>query len=190
MDLYNVVLFFHILGAVILVSMGVVMPVMTGGLHRTPTVAGVREWASTMLKYSRLGPPAAVVVLLSGLYMAWNAFSFADGWIVVSLVLFVMAGGIAGGVLEPHLKKVLAAAEAAPDGPVPADLRATAADPRAENFESLMFGFDLAIIFMMTNKPGWTGALIAAAVGLAISGALIARRSRSAVHKPAVNAGA
>ena len=61
MDLYHGVLFFHVLGAVILVSMGFVMPVLTAALHRTPTVAGVREWAGAMQKYTRLGPPAAVV---------------------------------------------------------------------------------------------------------------------------------
>lgn len=186
MDLYHGVLFFHIMGAVILVSMGFIMPVMSGALHRTPTVAGMREWVTAMQKYTRLGPPAAVIVLLSGLYMAFDAFSFSDGWIVVSLVLFVMAGGIAGGVLEPHLKKLLAAAETAPDGPVPAELRTMASDPRAENFESLMLGFDLAIVFMMTNKPGWVGALVATAVGLAVAGALIARRSRATATAPAV----
>ena len=186
MDLYHGVLFFHIMGAVILVSMGFIMPVMTGALHRTPTVAGMREWVTAMQKYTRLGPPAAIVVLLSGLFMTWDAYSFSDGWIVVSLVLFVMAGGIAGGILEPHLKKVLGAAEATPDGPVPAELRAVAADSRAENFESLMLGFDFAIVFMMTNKPGWTGALIAMAVGLAIAGALIARRSRAGATAHAV----
>lgn len=178
MDLYHVVLFLHILGAVVLVGMGFFMPVLLRALLRTPTVAGFREWGRATHVIAKMGNPAAVVVLLSGLYMGWAEFSFKEGWLAVSLVLFIIAGGIAGGVLDPALKKLNAAADEAPDGPVSAELRSYAANPKMHNFESIMFGMDLAIVFLMVNKPALVPALIVAAVGFAIGAARIAISSR------------
>lgn len=166
MDLYHVALFAHILGAVVLVGMGFFFPVLMRALHRTPTVADVREWANATHAIAKIGNPSAAIVLVTGLYMGWAQFSFAQGWLAVSLVLFVIAGGIAGGVLDPELKKIVAAADEAPDGPVPGDLRALTAAPRIHTFDSLLFGVDLAIVFLMTNKPGLVVSLVVAAVGL------------------------
>lgn len=186
MELYNIGLFLHIAGAVVLLSYGFVMPLLKRRIANTATVTGLREWVEATSKYGKMGPPAAVLVLLSGIYMTLSQHSFGKGWIVVSLVLFVLSGAIAGGVLDKHFTKVLEAAEQAPEGPVPAELRALAMDRKVWNFESLMFGFDIAILFNMTNKPGWTGALIATAVGLLVAGAIIARHSRSHAASPAV----
>lgn len=178
MELYNVGLFVHVLGAIVLVGMGFFLPFIMGGLRRTPTVAGVREWGKAAHAVTRLGNPAALLTLLTGLFMTWQQWSFADAWILVSLVMFVIGGGIAGGVLDPELKKLEAAAAEAPDGPVSADLRGLTMAPRIHTFESVLFGIDLAIVFMMTNKPSLVGSLIAAAVGLAFAGARIAMASR------------
>lgn len=190
MDLYNVGLFFHIAGAAVLLSYGFVMPLLGRRIAKTATVTSLREWVDALYKYGKMGPPAAVLVLLSGLYMTMTGegWSFSQGWIAVSLVLFVLAGGIAGGILDKHFGKVLETAQGTPEGPVPAELRAMATDRKVWNFESLMFGFDIAILFNMTNKPGWTGALIATAVGLLIAGGIIARHARSHAASPAVAA--
>lgn len=188
MEPYNIGLFLHIAGAVVLLSYGFVMPLLGRRIAKTATVTSMREWVEATYKYGKMGPAAAITVLLSGIYMTLigEAWSFAQGWIAVSLVLFVLAGGIAGGVLDKHFAKVLEAAEKAPEGPVPAELRALAMDRKVWNFESLLFGFDIAILFNMTNKPGWTGALIATAVGLLVAGGIIARHSRSHAASPAV----
>lgn len=185
MDLYNVVLFGHVLGAIVLVSFGFVMPLMVRRTLKTPTVGGLREWSDAIHKYGKLGPPAAILVLLSGIYMTLTEFSFQQAWVAVSLVLFLLSGAIAGGILDKHWAKVVEAAEAAPDGPVPADLRAMVAEPKAMNFESILLGLDLSIVFMMTNKPGLVGALIATAVGQVIAGALIMRAARARQGSPA-----
>ena len=178
MELYNVGLFVHILGAVVLVGMGFFFPIVMGGLRRTPTVAGVREWAKAAHAMAKIGNPAAALTMLTGLYMTWAEWSFAQSWIVVGLVLFLIAGGIAGAVLDPELKKLNEAAAAASDGPVPDDLRQLAAAPRIHTFESMLFGIDIAIVFLMTNKPGLVGSLVTAAVGVAIGAARIAMASR------------
>ncbi len=188
MDLYNLFLFAHIAGAAVLLSFGFVMPLLGRRIAKTATVTSMCEWVEATHRFSKMGPPAAVLVLLSGIYMALTRYSFRAGWVAVSLVLFIIAGGIARGVLDKHLAAVLAAAEEAPPGPVPPELRAMATDPRISNFESLMFGFDIAIVFNMTNKPGWAGALIATAVGVLIAVGIMARNARSRAASPAVAA--
>lgn len=187
MDLYHIALYAHILGAVVIVGMGFFMPILMRGLRRTPTVTGLREWADAIHRVAALGNPAAALVLITGLYMAWSRFSFADGWLAVSLVLFLIAGGIAGGVLDPQIKALIAAADAAPEGPVPDDLRAVAAAPKMHNFEAVLFGLDLAIVFLMTNKPPLAASLMVAAAGLAV-GALRITVSHRRSASPAVAA--
>lgn len=61
------------------------------------------------------------------------------------------------------------------EGPVPAELRADADSPRMHTIEALLLGNDLAVVFLMTNKPGWTGTAAAVAGGLAVTAIVVAR---------------
>jgi hypothetical protein len=96
-------------------------------------------------------------------------------------VLFAFAGASAGGVVDPSVSRIKQMVDAAADGPVTAELRAALAGRRLTTFTWLMGGADLAIVFMMTNKPGWTGSLVAAAIGLALGAAFALRENRHAV---------
>ena len=183
MDLYHVLLFAHILGAVVLVGASFIAPVLMGGIRRATTVERFRDWVGVMQSIGRAGGISAGVVFLSGLYMGLTQHSFSQGWLAVALVLFVTNGILAGGLLNKHLATMLEATGDAADGPVPAEAAQLAASQRAHALEAISFGNDLAIVFLMTNKPGWTGALLVAAAGLAIAGVMIARAARS--HRPA-----
>ena len=188
MDLYHLVLFAHIIGAVVVVGSSFVSPLLMGGIRRAATVDRYRDWVDVMQKISRVTGMSAGVVFLSGLYMGLTAHSFSQGWLAVSLVLFVVNGILAGGMLSKHLEAMAEAAGDAPDGPVPQEAARLAASPRAHAIEGIAFGNDLAIVFLMTNKPGWTAALLVAAVGVAIGAAMIARAGRSHRATPAVAA--
>lgn len=188
MDLYHLVLFTHIIGAVVVVGSSFISPLLMGGIRRAATVDRYRDWVDVMQKISRVTGMCAGVVFLSGLYMGLTAHSFAQGWLAVALVLFVVNGILAGGMLSKHLALMAEAAGDAPDGPVPPEAARLAASHRAHTIEGIAFGNDLAIVFLMTNKPGWTGALLVAAAGLAIAGAIIARAARTHRPTPAVAA--
>jgi hypothetical protein len=86
------------------------------------------------------------------------------------------------GGLDKIAKRLIAAAEAAPDGAIPPALDAQRRDPRAATIESYLLGIDLAIVFLMTNKPGFVGAGVAIAAALAFGAAVSARERR---HAPA-----
>ncbi len=83
------------------------------------------------------------------------------------------------------MAKIVAAADGAPDGPVPDELRAIVAAPRLHQGEAVIFGFDLAAVFIMTNKPSLAGAFIAVAAGVAVAAVRIALAARRHA-KPAV----
>lgn len=178
MSLYNVALFAHIIGAIILVGVGFIAPLIVGGATRAQSASSFVDWANVIIKASKAAGAAAVAVLISGLYMGLTAYSFTAGWLAVGLVLFVINGGLATGVLGKHWDSLLARAEEAGDGPVPAELRSAVVTPRLHAVESFMLASDLVILFLMTNKPGWTGSAAAVAVGLALTGVLIVRGTR------------
>lgn len=188
MDLYHVALFAHILGAVPVVGMGFVAPLIMGGMRRARTVDQFRDWGGVLQKMSKVTGIAAGVVFVSGLYMGLTQHSFAQGWLAVGLVLFVVNGILAGGLLDKHIARTLEAAGDAEGGAVPAEAAALAESPRMQGIEAIALGNDLAIVFLMTNKPGWAASLAVAAAGLAVAAGMVARHARARRTAPAVAA--
>lgn len=186
MDLYHVALFAHILGAVVVVGSGFFLPFVTAGAARATSLDSFRDWANVVLRVSKGAGMSAAVILISGLYMGISGRLFNRGWLVVSLVLFVVNGALAGAVMDKHWKNVMARAQEAGDGAVPHDIRALTSTPRTHMVESYMLASDLAVVFLMTNKPGWTGSLVTVVVGLALTAALVARGRESRTSSPAV----
>ena len=112
--------------------------------------------------------PAALLVFASGVYMTPTGWSFTHSWLAVALVLFVANGTLAMSVVGPHVRKVLAAADEASDGPLDRDLTDLVHSARVIGSLRIVIGIDLAIIFLMVNKPGWAGSVAVAGTGLAL----------------------
>ena len=181
MTLYGSMLFVHVVAAIALVggSAGAHLALVLA--RRADTVDGTRSlvtWASTFVRAS--GPLAAVVGL-AGLYLTFDGQWWGRGWPVVSLVLFAVAGAAAAGVVDPRLARVRdRLAELAPE-PATAQTRTALADRTLAMTVWVMTGIDLAIVALMTNKPGWTGAVVVALVGLALGALVGVRETR---HTP------
>jgi uncharacterized membrane protein len=182
-ELYSVVLFFHIVGAISLVGSSLLSPLLAMASRRAASVGSLREWAHHVQLVGKLVGPMAVVTLLSGLYLSFAGDWWGSGWLEVSLVLFLLAGVGAFAVLDPAISRLVEAADAAPDGPVPADLEPYRNDQRSTTVESFMLAGDLAIVFLMTTKPGFLGSAIVVAVAAA-GGIMLAARERRHVAVP------
>lgn len=187
MDLYHVALFVHVIGAIIVVGTGLVAWPLGAKMRSAQTVGAFRDWGELLQKLTKIAPKGAGALLITGVYMGISQFSFTNGWLAVSLALFIVAGGLAS-VIDKHLDRTLELAAAAPEGPVPPEILQEAENPRMYAIESVMLGMDVTFLFLMTNKPGWTGSLVVAAVGFAIGGAMVARHTRSRGRAPAVAA--
>jgi hypothetical protein len=166
MSWYTGVVFVHVVTAILLVGSTLLAPFMAASVRRADTVQRLRDAADLFQSISKAVGRAAPVTLLSGLYLAFAGDWWGSGWVEVSLALFALAGVGAFGVLDPWTARLVAAAEAAPDGPVGAELDAVRRERRPAAIEAFLLPGDLTIVFLMTNKPGFAGAL--AAVGIAV----------------------
>lgn len=79
---------------------------------------------------------------------------------------------------EPRTKRIAAAARAAPDGPVPPELDRLRADRTLHCVTLTGAAQIVALLFLMSVKPGITGCLITSAAATALSQAIAATAHR------------
>ena len=177
---YNVLLFAHILGAVVLVGGSLMGPLVMRRLRTATSVASLRTVAGIVHAVSKASGPSAGLVLIAGVGMVLSNWSFGDGWIAVSLSLFVLSGVLAMAVADPVLKRLVTLAEETPEGPVTPELRELVHDPKMSAAHNVLLTVDVVIVALMTLKPGLAVsaamALAAIAAGVALT---VAERGRA-----------
>jgi hypothetical protein len=173
---YNVALFLHI--TVVLVSF-MIAAVLHAALHvltRAKTVQQMRPFAHLIHRLEPLLPILAIFIFGFGMWLigaSHKMWHFGDGWILTGFITLVVIEGLAGALLAPHSKKLVAAVEAAPDGEPSAELRRQALDPFVWYIAHVATVGFLGVVFVMTNKPSGGAAvvivIIAAIVGLGLA---------------------
>lgn len=185
MDLYHVVLFVHVVAAILLVGGSAFAHVVGHFARRATTVEGLRIPLALIHAIVKVSMPLAMVVLAAGLYLAFDGSWWGGGWPVVALVLFTAVGATAGRYLDPTVSKAKETLDAASDGPVPAEVTAVFRD---RTFGLVTWGFagaDLAIVYLMTNKPGYVGSVVTAVICLALAAGIALREGREEAVTPA-----
>ena len=179
MSAYSLVLFVHVLGALgLFVTTGIGQLVLAR-LRRARTVAQAREWLEVTHDVARVEPLVALVLLGAGLYLTATTWGWRVAWIDVALgalLAVVVIGGALGG---PRVAARARAAADAPEGPIPAELRARLDDPVLWTLARATTALELGIVFLMVVKPGLLGSLAALGVALALGLASAAPRWRS-----------
>lgn len=173
---YGVVLFLHIGVAIIAFMMAAVLHAALHAMPRSTSVAQARPFAALVHRLEPLLPIAALVLLGLGawlIHLSHGAWKWKDGWILVAVVTLVVVEGLAGALLAPRSKKLVAMIESAPDGELTPELRTAMADPVIWDLAHIAtFGF-LGVVFVMASKPSGIGAtlivIIGALVGVALS---------------------
>jgi uncharacterized membrane protein len=148
-------LFFHLVGAFVLVS-GVTIAGAAFGLARRRRLAGE---VVVLLEMARVGALlaslGALVVLPFGLWLVHlGGFGYGSGWIVAALVLFVLVLilGALGGQAPKRARRL---AEQLPrDGEVTPEVRGLLADRRALALNLLATVLLVAIVVLMVFRPG------------------------------------
>jgi uncharacterized membrane protein len=93
---YSVVLWIHVLSAVIAFGAVFAYPVMLGSVRRSDALGAFH--AGQVLVWSRLVSPAMVVLLLAGAYMATDADLWSEPWVSGGLVVLVALFGLIGAM--------------------------------------------------------------------------------------------
>jgi uncharacterized membrane protein len=153
-DLYNIVLFVHILAVV--VGLGVVFtyPLLDAYARRTRVVDLVSLHRFQVFLTQRVIQPALVVILLAGIYLATDRWSLGDPWISATFVILIIIGGLAGAVIGPTEKKLVTLSQRElKEGGKPSD------DYEREAIKLARFGglaslLVVVAIFLMVTKPG------------------------------------
>ena len=181
MTLYSVVLFIHIVGALLLFAALTVEGLALRLLRRART-AELASAATSILALNRvIGPASAVAVLGAGLYLTVTSWGLT-GWIAVSLLtwLLIAVFGAVNGLRMVGIERSLLDVA----NPTAGDLAARIHDPWAVRSWRVRVAMALGVVFLMTVKPGLAGALItlavAAVAGVAMSvPALVGVRPRT-----------
>jgi hypothetical protein len=174
MHAYDAMLFVHILGVVLLFGAITLTQVGVTRLGRVATLEEMRLWVGMTQIAGRMFPISFVLILIGGLYMAGDRWSFGDPWIVVALASLVLMGALGGGVLGRTLESVgrsLAAEGSDRPAAAPPDFAARLSASLRPPMMALA-GVAIGVLWLMTNKPGWFVS-IAVVAGLGLVGAAV-----------------
>lgn len=188
MELYNVVLFVHILAAIVVIGGSFAMEFGGARAKQARTVDSLLSWLRALAVGSKAIGMAAAVTLAAGIYLAFAGSWWGAGWLTVSLIIFLVSGALAGTVMDKSLARMVEIAEGFDDGPMTPDLGRQLVQPSMALLGPVMLGMDLALVFLMTNKPGYAGSLLVAAVTIGTGLAFGLRERRHALHPPAAQA--
>ncbi len=173
MNLYNVALFFHVIGA-IGYSAGVIITLLgLVALRRAQRIEQVRSIVGLIGLSDPVAIVSALLILMAGLYMTFTVWGWQTGWINVALVTVVLIATLGVTVIESRRKAIAKLAKEAADGPVTDVLQERIHDPVLGTALYMLVGLVLGIVFLMTNKPALDGSIlvigIAGALGLVAS---------------------
>ncbi len=176
---YNVALFLHVGVVIITFMIAAVLHAALNLLVRAETAEEARPIARVVHRLDPLFPFFALAILGFGFWLIGASpkhgddhWKVGDGWILTALIALIAIEGLAGAFLAPHAKKLVAAIEAAPNGPLSSELRAQTRDPFIWYVgHTATVGF-LGVVFVMTNKPSGGVAVLAVVIGVLVGWAL------------------
>src|SRR5690348_1703287 len=166
--MYDVALFVHLLGVVLLVGAVATTLVATLRAQTVATVQELRSVTAVTKKIDMVIGPAMLLILAAGLYMVAvggddGGITWSSGWVDVALVIFLVMAVLGPTVEAGHAKRLMAAAAQVPDGPVQGDLDRLRRNATAVYVSFFGASQILAFLYLMSNKPGLVGSLVACA---------------------------
>lgn len=185
MDTYHVVLYIHLLFLLVGFSAGIVEAVCLLKLRAAETLEAAVPWGQLAGQTEKAFPLAIVGLYGSGAYLTHHLWTFSDAWIVlpiVGLAVLSLQGPLVVGRQGHKLKHALMGNG---PGPLRDEARRMTVDRVLWGGAFANEGLVLGIVWTMTEKPGWGGAIAAIAVSYlvgAVFGLVSARKPAAAVE--------
>lgn len=166
--LYNVVLFFHVVGAVIIFMAIAILALSMLSMISSKDTESIKRWSGIAVKIDALFPLSTLLILVPAIYLVFADWGWTTAWINVSLVVLV-GNSILGPMINlRRLKKVLTAAEAETDNVASGELMNKVRDRILWSSVSSMSMLTVGIVFLMTVKPALLGSLMTMAIAIAV----------------------
>lgn len=168
MNLYTLVLFFHVSGAIgLFAGLGALL-FGVAALRRAQHVEQVRVLATLVIVTGNLAAGSIVILGIAGVYMALTVWGIRATWIIVATVSFVLLAPGALLIIDPRTRAIAKLAREAPDGPLPETLIECTRDPVLGAglivYVACLFG----IVFLMINKPSLAISVVVMLIAVAI----------------------
>jgi hypothetical protein len=165
-EVYSLVLFAHVLAAVAVVGHSIGSPLIRAALRDAASLSELGPVVALEQRAARWIPIIALALLASGIYLGsvgWWHF----GWFYVSIAGWVANALLAGLLLHSMLAR-LAKAAAGRHGAIPAEIDALRRSKTLAATSQAMLANNLALLFVMFNKPDTVAALAVFAVANAL----------------------
>ena len=183
---YSIVKFLHVSGAIgYFVALGALLFGLAA-LRRARRVEHVRVLADLVRRLTPLFNISILLLLAAGLYMTFTVWSFQTGWIAVALVSLAVIVPVAAVTVQSRMRVIAQLTRETPDGPLPPELLARTHDPVFLTTPLTAMALLLGIVFLMTNKPTLSVAILVMALALVLglaSGVLVTRSTRTVAQE-------
>lgn len=181
MNLYPFILFFHIVGALgLFVTLGLEWASMLK-LRHLANAEEARGWVNLIASLPRLYGPIWMVILFPGIYLTLTVWGWGTGWIIVSLTTILLFPILGGAMSGPRLQ-VIGRVVTTESGQLSSTFHNLLGAPLLWVSIHVRMTVALGIIFIMTTKPSWGGAVItismAVLLGLASVLPMLRRRNK------------
>ncbi len=159
LSFYNLVVFIHILAAIVAFGVVFMYPLIDVVVHRPANRHHLPAWYRLQaLIDQRVVTLAATVVLLAGIYLAAaGPFKFSSLFVSTGIVIIVVILGLTGAFLVPTERRLADLAErdiaASAGGDVRLSAEYEAAAGRLRTIGALASGLVLVAVFVMVMKP-------------------------------------
>jgi hypothetical protein len=185
-SVYAIFLFLHVVGALgLFAAIGLEWAGLSN-LRRATEANQVREWVRLLAAPRVLGGPAALIILITGIYMSATRWG-PQGWIIVALVAMVLIA-VLGGAIGASRIGAIARALPSESGAISPTLSQHLHDPVLARSLWVRTALLLGNVFRMSTRPGWVGALVAMGLAL-VAGLVAATPARAVDRRPAQMAG-
>jgi uncharacterized membrane protein len=151
---YDSIVALHVLAVVVGFGALFVLPVLGTLLRARQPEAVPAFYRATGTLGSRVLTPAWVVVLLAGVYLASDRDLWSEVWVTVPMTLLIVIFGLAGAVLAPAERKLVASAERDVEAGGTASAETEGLVRRVHGVEALMALLVAVAIFFMVTKAG------------------------------------
>jgi uncharacterized membrane protein len=184
MDVYGLSVFLHVAAAVGLLSGSVVAsPAVRAAVRRAQTTQEIRAYLAIARPLLVLEPAAAIVLLVTGVYLTSVASFWSQGWVQVSVAAWFVNAALAGTMVKPAIGRTAAAATAATGSEVGQDLNILRWSDRWSIAGDVLLANDAAVLYLMTMKPGVGDSLVlVVGANLALIAVRAARRGFAHSH--------
>jgi hypothetical protein len=168
MTLYSVILFLHLLGALILFAALALEWICLRQLRQATSLDQFRDWTTAVPLIPRFNAFAGPLVFFPGAYLATKMKAWPQGWISMALLAVVAIIALGAGVSGPRMRRLVKASKQS--DAVLADLVGRA---RARVFRlsfRLRMALGLAAVFLMGSKSpiGVSGIVMGGAATLGL----------------------